>query len=310
MSKKISPLSKILDVSEEKNPPLKKKLSKISKEKNAILIACIAPYVGKKVSPTRILSAQLGISEEFGVESVINEIRKRTDCPTLYLLLNSPGGFVGSSYKVARALRRSFKKIVVFVPHIAASGGTLVALTGNEIVMGVMSQLTPVDPHSSVGKGGKFAKSIVDGFENVTGYFRKMNVKDAPYTYKVLADKYDAQELDRAISALLLMEDYICEVLHGCGYKKVKVKEIAEALVRGFKNHSEVITLEKAQKIGLKAVGNEKYPEEWDVMREWLEAYLLQSADKHIIRYVVSQDLIKKKSNRKRKGKVQVPGSA
>jgi len=304
MPKKISPLSKILDVSKENDPELRKKLLEISSKNKAVLIAFIAPYVGKRVSPTRTLSAELGISEEFGVESVINDIRKMTDCSTLYLLLNSPGGLVASSYKVARALRKSFKKIVVFVPHIAASGGTLVALTGNEIVMGVMSQLSPLDPHSE--RGESFAKSVVDGFDTVTSFFRKMRVQDAPYTYKVLADKYDAEKLDIAVSALSLMEDYVCEILDGCGYKKEKVKKIAEDLVRGFKNHSEVITLEKAQKIELKAIGNEKYPEEWNSIRQWLEAYLLISADKHIIRYVVSQDLIKAKPNSKIKEKAQV----
>ncbi|MHC1636528.1 MAG: SDH family Clp fold serine proteinase [Candidatus Methanospirareceae archaeon] len=41
--------------------------------------------------------------------------------------------------------RKNFDDITVFVPHIAASGGTLIALVGNEIVMGDMSTLTPID---------------------------------------------------------------------------------------------------------------------------------------------------------------------
>ena len=310
MSKKVSGLSKILDVSSEKDRNLRKRLSKISKSKKAVLLAFIAPYVGKRVSPTRILSAELGISEEFGVESVINDIQKKSKCQTLYLVINSPGGLVSSSYKVARALRKSFKKIVVFVPHVAASGGTLVALAGNQIVMGVMSQLSLLDPSGSFGGERIYAKSVVDGFDTVTGFFRKIRVEDAPYTYKVLADKYDAEKLDVAVSALTLMEDYLCEILNGCGYKKTKVKEIARAFVRGFTNHSEVITLEKAQKTGLKAVGNDKYQEEWDVMRDWLETYLLTSGDKHIIRYVISQDLIKANGNKViKKAKPKIPES-
>jgi len=310
MSRKPKPLAKILDVSEEKDSKLKEKLSEISKEKKAVLMAFVAPYVGKKISPTRVLSAELGLSEEFGVETVISDICEKTDCQNLYLVLNSPGGFVDSSYKVARALRNSFKRIVVFVPHVAASGGTLVALVGNEIVMGMMSQLTPLDPHSAVGKDARFAKSIVNGFENVTNFFRKIRIEDAPYTYKVLADKYDAEKLDRAIAALSLMEEYICEILGGCGYKKEKVTQIAESLVRGFKNHSEVITLEKAKKIGLKVSKDSKYPKTWNAIREWLESYLLQSADKHIIRYIIAEDILKRKSKKKVKRKTEVPREA
>lgn len=298
LSEITEPLLKILDVSEEKEPDLKKELEEVCKEKKAVFLAFIAPYVGVKVSPTRTLRAELGLSEEFGVETVINEIKEKTDCSKLCLLLNSPGGLVGSSYKVSRALRKSFDEIIVFVPHIAASGGTLVALTGNEIVMGMMSQLTPLDPTRSTKRGEISAKSVVDGFDTVTQFFKKIRVEDAPYTYKVLADKYDAESLDHAVSVLSLMEGYVSEILTDSGYNEDKANKIAEKLVRGFKSHGEVICLEKAEKTGLKVVSNKKYPEAWNIMRKWLGKYLLQSADKHIIRYVISEDLIKGKTNK------------
>ncbi len=136
-----NPVKKIIDVSEEKDKVLSEKLLKISEKNNAVLLTLIAPYVGRKITPTKTLGAHLGIAEEFAVESVIDEIRSQTDSKNLLLLVNSPGGAVQSSYKVARALRSAFETIHVFVPHIAASGGTLIALTGNEIVMGMMSQL-------------------------------------------------------------------------------------------------------------------------------------------------------------------------
>jgi ATP-dependent protease ClpP protease subunit len=289
------PIKAIVDVSEEKEGELKKTLLDISKRENAVLMACIAPYVGKQVSPTRILTAELGISEEFAIESVIEQIKDRTDTRTLYLLLNSPGGYISSSYKVARALRSSFKNIKLFVPHIAASGGTLVALAGNQIVMGMMSQLSPIDPHGTRGKREISAKSLLNGFETVTDFFRKIAEQDAPYTYKVLAQKYDAELLDEAVSSLLLMQDYASEILSGSGYKKEEVIKIAKNLARGFKNHSEVINYDKAKKLGLKVVLNTKCAEDWSTMRAWLGQYLLQSADKNIIRFVISQDLIKPK---------------
>jgi hypothetical protein len=303
------PLGKILDVAEEKDADITKDLLEISRTEKAVLLAFIAPYVGMRVSPTRILTAELGMSEEFGVETVINEIKRKTEAETLHLLINSPGGFVASSYKVARALRKNFKKITVFVPHIAASGGTLVALAGNEIVMGIMSHLSPMDPSGQFGKSSVSAKSIVDGFDMVTTYFKKLSVADAPYTYKVLADKYDAQTLDQAISALTLQQDYICEILNGSGCKDKKAEKIAETFVRGFRSHSEVINSDKAKKIGLNIATDEKYPKEWNTMRSWLGMYLLKSADKHIIRYLISQDLIKTKPSSKIKAKPKVPES-
>lgn len=305
-------LKKIVDVSEEKDVDLKKKLQEISKKEKAVVMACIAPYVGKKVSPTKTLWAELGTSEEFAIETVIEQIKDKTDAKTLYLLLNSPGGYVRSSYKIARALRKNFKEIKVFVPHVATSGGTLVALTGNEIVMGMMSQLSPVDPYTLQEKRQISAKSLVDGFETVTAFFQRTSEEDAPYTYKVLAQKYDAEQLDRAISALMLMQDYITEILTGSGYEKKKANKIAKSLVRDFKNHGEVINFDRAKKIELNVVRNDRCPEEWSLMREWLGDYLLQSTDKHIVRYVISKELLKKqkKSNKKHKRKTKVPQPA
>jgi len=293
-------MKKIIDVSEEKDSGIEKELEEISKNHNAVLLACIAPYVGRKISPTKIISAHMGLSEEFAVETVINEIKKQTDCEKLLLLINSPGGLVQTSYKVARALRKAFKEIIVFVPHMAASGGTLIALTGNEIVMGMMSQLTPLDPHSEDKSGREIsANSVVQAHKFVTAFFKDLAVEDAPYTYKVLADKFDAVYIRDSIAALSLMEDYIFEILKDSGYDKQKCQEIARKMVEGFKTHDEVINIDKALKIGLKVVSNTKYPLEWNVFREWLGKYMLQSADRHIIRYVISQNLKRVKNTTK-----------
>lgn len=285
-------MKKIIDVSEEKDPKLIKNLLEISKKHKAVLLTCIAPYVGRKISPTKTLSAHVGLSEEFAIETVIDEIKEKTKAEKLMLLLNSPGGLVQSSYKVARALRRAFKKIVVFVPHIAASGGTLIALTGNEIVMGVMSQLTPLDPHTITENGKSIsAHSIVDAHTFVTTFFKDKEVDDAPYTYRVLADKFDPVNIRDALADLSLMEDYVSEILEGSGYGQKKCKEVAEKLVRGFKTHGEVITINKAKKSGLHVSPDSKYPNEWKIFREWLGKYILQSADRHIIRFLIPEEL-------------------
>ena len=292
-------MKKIIDVSEEKNTKLEKELNEISKKHNAALLACIAPYVGRKVTPTKTVSAYMGISEEFAIETVINDIKNKTNAKKLLLLINSPGGLVQSSYKVARALRKTFQEIIVFVPHIAASGGTLIALTGNEIVMGMMSQLTPLDPHSENELGNTIsANSVVQAHKFVTTFFEKTTVEDSPYTYKVLADKFDGINIRDALASLSLVSDYICEILEGSGYDKDKCKEISQEMVQGFKTHDEVINIEKASKIGLKVVPDSNYPSEWNIFREWLGEYILQSADRHIIRYIISQDLRIKENNK------------
>ena len=178
------------------------------------------------------------------------------------------------------------KKIIVFVPHIAASGGTLTALAGNEIVMGMMSQLSPLDPSS----GNMEALKIARGFATLTDFFSKIQEDDAPYNYKALADKYSAADIDDATANLELMKRYTKEILQGSGYVGPECEKISERLVKGCLDHSEVINMDHAKEIGLNVVPNTSYPELWETFRDWLEEYVLKSADKHIIRYWVNID--------------------
>jgi hypothetical protein len=278
-------MEKILDVAEEKDPDIVKNFKAIAKD-NDVFLSLIASYVGVKVTPSKVIMASLGLSEEFGAETVIEEIKEcNSDCTTLYLLINSPGGLVQSSYKIARALRKNFKNIIVFVPHVAASGGTLVALIGNKIVMGMMSQLTPLDPHDD---NGISVLSVVRGFEHVTDFFNKTSEKDAPYTYKVLAEKYDAVQIDACIQTMELMKKYISEILKETGYGKEEIKVISEKLVEGFFTHGDVINFDVAKEIGLKVAEYKEFQKHWEIFRQWLGKYILQSADRHIIRYWIN----------------------
>ena len=286
-------ITEIIDVKEEDDLKLLEKLTEISKKHDAVLMACLAPYVGLKISPTKTINAQMGLSEEFAVETAINQIQAKTDVQKLMLLVNSPGGLVQSSYKIARALRKTFKEIIVFVPHIAASGGTLLALTGNKIVMGMMSQLSPLDPQAKIEDGAVSANSVVDAHQFVTKLFDDLSVEDAPYSYKALADKCDSVDIRDALASLSLMEEYILEILEDCGYSNEECKKISHNIVRGFKTHDEVINIDKAKKLGLNVISHSDFPTEWNLFREWLAKYMLQSADKHVIRFVISENLTK-----------------
>jgi ClpP class serine protease len=64
----------------------------------------------------------------------------------LDIVLHTPGGLVLASLQIARAVRHHKGKVTVFVPHYAMSGGTLIALAADEIVMSPHAVLGPVDP--------------------------------------------------------------------------------------------------------------------------------------------------------------------
>lgn len=138
-------LRKFVDAEEEKD----EELQKLCDKKNVVLMAFVGSYIPRKYNPVSSGGATINIVDEFGIEEALREIHHRTKSmktKKVYLLINSLGGGVGSSFKIAQAIRDAFEEITVFVPHIAASGGTLLALTGNKVRMGIMSQLSPVDP--------------------------------------------------------------------------------------------------------------------------------------------------------------------
>ena len=64
----------------------------------------------------------------------------------LDIVLHTPGGLVLAALQIAQRVRDHKAKVTVFVPHYAMSGGTLIALAADEIVMCKHSVLGPIDP--------------------------------------------------------------------------------------------------------------------------------------------------------------------
>jgi ClpP class serine protease len=79
-------------------------------------------------------------------EEVIRAIQLTDDDVPIDLVLHTPGGLVLASLQIARAIKARKAKVTVFVPHYAMSGGTLIALAADEIVMDNHAVLGPVDP--------------------------------------------------------------------------------------------------------------------------------------------------------------------
>lgn len=79
-------------------------------------------------------------------EAVLRAIQLTGNNVPIDLILHTPGGLVLASTQIARAIRAHPAKVTVYVPHMAMSGGTLIALAADEIVMSPHSVLGPVDP--------------------------------------------------------------------------------------------------------------------------------------------------------------------
>jgi len=79
-------------------------------------------------------------------EDLLRAIQMTDEDVPLDIILHTPGGLVLAALQIAWAIREHKGKVTVFVPHHAMSGGTLIALSADEIVMSKHAVLGPIDP--------------------------------------------------------------------------------------------------------------------------------------------------------------------
>src|SRR5437870_6279551 len=94
-------------------------------------------------------------------EQVLRAVRLTPPDMPIDFLLHTPGGLVLAAEQIAFALKRHQGKVTVFVPHYAMSGGALIALSGDEIVMDPNAVLGPVDPQLGNQQAAYPAASII-----------------------------------------------------------------------------------------------------------------------------------------------------
>jgi ClpP class serine protease len=171
-------------------------------------------------------------------EAVLRAIRLTPDDQAIDLILHTPGGLVLASEQISRALVEHKGKVTVFVPHYAMSGGTMIALAADEIVMDPNAVLGPVDPQI----GGAPAASIMKVVE------QKPIERIADQTL-ILADM--------SRKAVAQVEAFVTELLSESGQMpKEKATETAKTLTDGRWTHDFPITAKAARGLGLKVDTN------------------------------------------------------
>jgi ClpP class serine protease len=164
-------------------------------------------------------------------EQVLRAIRLTDPKVPIQLVLHTPGGLVLASVQIARAIKRHEGKVTVYVPHYAMSGGTLIAMAADEIVMSADAVLGPVDPQI----GQYPAASIVKAVD-------AKPVAEVEDTTLILADQ--------GRKALSQVRDTVEELLSP-QVDTEKANKLAQLLAEGTWTHDFAITYEAAKEMGL-----------------------------------------------------------
>jgi ClpP class serine protease len=89
------------------------------------------------------LARYIDIDDAEGILRAINETPAERP---IEIILHTPGGLVLAAQQIAAALADHEAKVIAVVPHYAMSGGTLIAMAADEIVVDAHAALGPVDP--------------------------------------------------------------------------------------------------------------------------------------------------------------------
>jgi ClpP class serine protease len=165
-------------------------------------------------------------------EALLRAIRMTPDELPIDIILHTPGGLALAAEQIAETLLRHKAKVTVMVPHYAMSGGTLIALAANEIVMDRNAVLGPLDPQI-----GEYPAAAI---------LEAVNAKPV--------DKLEDRTLilaSVARKALAQMRASVIQILVGNGKERARAEEVADLLATGQFTHDYPIDLKQAQAMGL-----------------------------------------------------------
>jgi ClpP class serine protease len=162
-------------------------------------------------------------------ESILRAIGKTPKSQPIELILHTPGGLVIAARQIAWALAEHDGKVTAVVPHYAMSGGTLIALAADEIVLDPHATLGPVDPQL----GQYAAASILAAVE--------------------VPQRHDDQFLilaDQSRKAIAQMESFTARLLER-HMEPERAAQVAKLLATGTWTHDHPLQRRELEALGL-----------------------------------------------------------
>jgi len=203
-------------------------LARIEKARKTRVIALIHRQESESIFGVPV-AGSISIDDS---EAILRAIRLTPAEQPIDVILHTPGGLVLAAEQIAKALVEHKGKVTVFVPHYAMSGGTLIALAADEVVMDANAVLGPVDPQI----GELPAASIVAAVQ-LKG---PKNVSDEVLILADVAQKARVQVLAFVTQVLLKH------------MPQKQALQVAGVLTEGRWTHDFPITVEGARQLGLK----------------------------------------------------------
>ena len=191
------------------------------------------------------------------------------------ILVDSPGGYADSSYRLARLFQRRCGAYVAIVPRVAKSAATLFALGAKELVLGNYGELGPLDAqlfdrereqgtsaldevHAIDRLHARALRNVDESMWTLIGRTRKkvetllpMVLRFEAQFMRPLLENIDAVHYTRMSRTLKVGQEYASRLLVP-QYNKDKADAIAVKLVEEYPEHGFVIDRDETARIGLR----------------------------------------------------------
>jgi len=170
------------------------------------------------------------------------------------VLLHSPGGSPEATERIVELLRNKYEKVGFLIPHSAYSAATMLALSGNEIVLHESASLGPIDPQIN----GIPARALKRGFEKAKKALQEEGPEALP-AYIPLIEKYSLELLeiceDYEHLSRSLVEEWLRRYMFNDNMKYLKLIKDAVNFFSNYdyhRTHSRPLTFSKVRHLGLK----------------------------------------------------------
>ncbi|MBX3038061.1 MAG: hypothetical protein KF758_14210 [Anaerolineales bacterium] len=175
----------------------------------------------------------------------------------IYLFIKSSGGNGQASLRLVNLLRQYCDKVIAVIPLECASAATMITLGANEIYMGPMAYLTPVDTSlthalSPIDRDNDRVSVSLDELTRVVKLWQSQRSDRSENPYQQLFQHVHPLVIgavDRAESLSIML----CKELLAYHIKDEKTQDrIANALNAKYPSHGYPILFEEAKRVGLK----------------------------------------------------------
>lgn len=235
---------------------IKELIENIEKKRKSRLVAFITgdkPNFGTKI-------ADDAVPFFYKILKEIGKVEK------LDIFLYSRGGNIVTPWRLINLLREYSDNLSVLIPFRAHSATTLMALGADEIIMGPLGELSPIDPsittpfnpRSDLSKNQPIPISV----EDIINYFdfarEELNIVEPSNLvelYKILVEKVDPIALGRVYRVYVQIRGLASRLMELSKYNDIKIRDnIIDLLTKKLYSHDYIIARREAENYGLKIV--------------------------------------------------------